>query len=75
MERLQEKLRYPPFTLAEQKVVEAKELDGLKLLFGDGSWVLFRASGTEPVARLYVEARDDYQMNRLLAAGKEFVYS
>jgi alpha-D-glucose phosphate-specific phosphoglucomutase len=74
-ERLREKLRYPPFTLGEQKVAEIKELDGMKLMFNDGSWVLFRVSGTEPVARLYVEARDDYQMNRLLAAGKEFIYS
>jgi len=75
MDRLKEKLRYPPFTLGEQKVVEVNELDGVKLMFGDESWVLFRASGTEPVARLYVEARDDVQMNRLLAAGMDFIYS
>ena len=31
-------------------------LDGLKLLFGDDGWVLFRQSGTEPVLRLYCEA-------------------
>ena len=29
----------------------------LKLLFEDGSWILVRESGTEPVARVYVEAR------------------
>jgi phosphomannomutase len=31
-------------------------LDGLKLLFGDDAWLLFRPSGTEPVLRLYCEA-------------------
>ena len=30
--------------------------DGLKLHLDGGAWVLVRASGTEPVARLYVEA-------------------
>jgi len=75
LDRLREKLRYPPFTLGEQKVAEIKELDGMKLMFDDGSWVLFRVSGTEPVARLYVEARDEYQMERLLAAGKDLIYS
>ncbi|MDH7499256.1 MAG: phosphoglucomutase/phosphomannomutase family protein [candidate division NC10 bacterium] len=75
MDRLREKLRYPPFQLGEQKVVQVKDLDGMKLMFGDESWVLFRASGTEPVARLYVEARDDVQMSRLLAAGRDFIHS
>jgi phosphoglucomutase len=74
-EELAMKLRYPPFTFAKQTVVETKELDGLKLLFGDGSWVLIRLSGTEPVARLYAEARDEVQLNCLLAAGKDFIYS
>ena len=32
--------------------------DGLKLHFDGGAWVLVRPSGTEPVARLYVEAPD-----------------
>jgi phosphomannomutase len=30
--------------------------DGAKLIFEDGSWLLIRASGTEPVVRVYVEA-------------------
>ena len=75
LERLAKKLRYPPFTLGDQKVVDSKQIDGLKLLFDDGSWVLFRVSGTEPVARLYVEARDDSQMGSLLAAGRDYIYS
>ncbi|MFN7161925.1 MAG: phosphoglucomutase/phosphomannomutase family protein, partial [Fimbriimonadales bacterium] len=32
-------------------------LDGIKHILEDGSWVLMRASGTEPVVRIYAEAR------------------
>ena len=31
--------------------------DGTKLLFADESWLLFRQSGTEPMLRVYAEAR------------------
>jgi phosphomannomutase len=33
------------------------EDDGLKLVLADGSWVCYRLSGTEPVVRVYSEAR------------------
>jgi alpha-D-glucose phosphate-specific phosphoglucomutase len=75
LERFLEKLRWPPLVFGEKKVVDAKELDGMKLLLDDGSWVLFRISGTEPVVRLYAEAGDDIQLNDLVAAGKDFIYS
>jgi phosphomannomutase len=35
--------------------VEIQEIDGLRLIYSD-SWVLFRASGTEPKCRIYVES-------------------
>ncbi len=38
------------------KVAEVNRMDGLKLIFGDGSWVLMRPSGTEPVVRFYAES-------------------
>jgi alpha-D-glucose phosphate-specific phosphoglucomutase len=75
LERFLDKLRWPPLVFGEKKVVDAKELDGMKLLLDDGSWVLFRIPGTEPVVRLYAEARDDIQLNDLVAAGKDFIYS
>jgi phosphomannomutase len=37
-------------------VATENRLDGLKLIFDDGSWVLMRPSGTEPVVRIYAEA-------------------
>jgi phosphoglucomutase len=75
LDRVLEKLRWPPNVFAEQEVADVKDFDGMKLIFDDGSWVLFRVSGTEPVVRLYVEAKEDSQLNDLLAAGKDFIYS
>ena len=33
-----------------------EEKDGVKLNFADGSWILFRKSGTEPMIRIYAES-------------------
>ena len=46
----------PPRRVAGLKVTGVDRLDGLKLLFGEDGWLLFRPSGTEPVLRLYCEA-------------------
>jgi phosphoglucomutase len=75
LERFLEKLPWPPSVFGEQRVVDVKEVDGLKLVLDDGSWVLFRVSGTEPIVRLYAEAKDGLQLNGLVAAGKDFIYS
>jgi phosphopentomutase len=40
------------------KVSEKRNLDGLKLVLADGSWAMFRPSGTEPVTRIYCESKD-----------------
>src|SRR5207247_7892215 len=39
----------PDFSSREEK-------DGVKMNFGDGSWLLFRKSGTEPMIRIYAES-------------------
>jgi phosphoglucomutase len=41
---------------AGRRVAKENRLDGLKLIFEDGNWVLMRPSGTEPVVRIYTEA-------------------
>jgi phosphomannomutase len=33
-----------------------EEVDGVKMNFTDGSWILFRKSGTEPIIRIYCES-------------------
>ena len=43
-------------TLVGRKVVSVDRTDGAKFVFDDGSWMLLRLSGTEPLLRLYVEA-------------------
>jgi phosphomannomutase len=45
-----------PETVGRMKVTGVDDLDGVKLLFGDDGWILARASGTEPVLRVYCEA-------------------
>ena len=55
--RLIERLKSaPPRTIGGMSVTGIDDLDGLKLLFGGDGWLLFRASGTEPVLRVYSEA-------------------
>ena len=44
--------------------------DGFKYIFEDGSWLLIRPSGTEPVLRLYSEAGDPARVALLLEAAR-----
>ncbi len=73
VQSLVERLRIPPGALADLAVVDVKRLDGTKLILEDGSWVLLRVSGTEPVVRLYVEAASPEQLERLTAAGEALI--
>ena len=59
-----------PGSLGGQEVVEVKTLDGVKYLLADDSWLLIRPSGTEPVLRVYAEARDEAMVEVLLAYGQ-----
>lgn len=45
--------------------------DGVKYYLSDGSWLLIRPSGTEPVLRVYAEAPDDGRVQALLGFGEE----
>ncbi|MCS7239678.1 MAG: phosphoglucomutase/phosphomannomutase family protein [Candidatus Bipolaricaulota bacterium] len=62
----------PPESLAGHAVKEVETLDGLKLRFARG-WVLFRASGTEPILRLYCEMDDPQEVRKVLEAAKGLV--
>ena len=62
-----------PDSLAGLKVRSIDRTDGQYLDLGDGRWILFRASGTEPVVRIYAESADSKETNRLLEAAKEYV--
>ena len=41
--------------LGKYKVSKVNKIDGVKLYFDDGSWILVRPSGTEPLLRIYIE--------------------
>jgi phosphoglucosamine mutase len=51
---------------------ETNTLDGLRLQFGD-SWMLIRASGTEPVIRVISESTSQTQTDDLVSKGKKLV--
>jgi phosphoglucomutase len=72
-EKFTSKLKSDPRELCGLKVANVVRTDGLKLLFEDGSWVLYRLSGTEPVVRVYSEARSTESSGKLSEAAKQWV--
>ena len=58
----------PPRQLAGLEVSGIENLDGIKLLLGEDGWIMARPSGTEPVLRLYCEARTPEMVEQLLQA-------
>ncbi len=62
-----------PQTIAGQRVSSTENLDGIKWLFGETGWLLFRASGTEPVLRIYCEAQDEQTVKAVLAEARKLV--
>jgi phosphomannomutase len=58
-------------TIASRPVARENFRDGFKYIFADGSWLLIRPSGTEPVLRLYSEADTPAAVEELLRAGRE----
>jgi phosphomannomutase len=56
----------PPKQLAGKNINKIEDLDGIKLNFDNGAWILFRASGTEPLIRIYCEAKTKDEVNLIL---------
>jgi phosphomannomutase len=63
----------PPNEFGGTTISKIENLDGLKLSFADESWILFRASGTEPLLRIYAEGRSFDQVELLLSDGQKLV--
>src|ERR1051326_1447404 len=68
------KLQAEPREFSGRKVQEVVRTDGLKLVFEDGSWVCYRLSGTEPVVRVYSEARSEADLAKLSQAAKDWIF-
>ena len=73
-EKFTEKLRRDPSEFHGTKVASAVRTDGLKLILADGSWVCYRLSGTEPVVRVYSEARSKEDLAKLSEAAKKWIF-
>lgn len=63
----------PPREVAGVRVERVRDDDGFKFFLADGSWVLLRASGTEPLVRVYAEAASPDEVEARLAALEELV--
>jgi phosphomannomutase len=59
----------PPAKLLKSPLAEVKSYDGVKFISRDGSWLMLRGSGTEPILRIYAETSTDAGAQRLLAEG------
>ncbi len=73
-QKFTEKLRVDPGEFHGTKVASIVRTDGLKLVLADGSWVCYRLSGTEPVVRVYSEARSRDDLAKLSAAAKVWIF-
>jgi phosphomannomutase len=66
-------LENDPLTeIADKKVVDCNTMDGYKFRLEDGSWLLIRFSGTEPVLRLYCESATFDRVHEILAWAKSW---
>jgi phosphomannomutase len=60
-----------PANIEGTAVREIDTRDGFRFLLKDGSWLLIRFSGTEPIMRIYSESDSMDKVKRFLAAGKK----
>ena len=72
-EVLEARLQDLPSRVGGRAVVGVNRTDGVKLLLEDGSWLLVRPSGTEPMARLYLEAASEAALDGLESAGRSLL--
>jgi phosphomannomutase len=59
----------PPARLLRSPLAVMKTFDGVKFVAQDSSWLMLRGSGTEPILRIYAEAKSDADVKRLLKLG------
>ena len=63
----------PPKSFCKKNLRQVSDVDGVKLVFEDESWILFRASGTEPLLRIYAEGKSTEDVDAMLAEGGKLV--
>jgi len=60
-----------PTEIDNTEVTKIDTVDGFRFRLSDGSWLLIRLSGTEPVVRIYAESDSPEHVERLLKAGEK----
>jgi len=55
---------------SQKTVKDVITVDGTKLVFDDGSWLMIRPSGTEPKVRFYIEARTEEEKEAVFATAE-----
>jgi phosphomannomutase len=60
-----------PKELEGSPVVKVDTFDGTRFTAEDGSWLLIRFSGTEPLLRTYSESSSPERVERLLALARK----
>jgi phosphoglucomutase len=73
MKALPDKLKQDPKEIGGRRVDRTNRLDGVKFIFADGSWLLMRPSGTEPVVRIYAESESAKDVEVLLEQGNRYL--
>ncbi|HVV70383.1 MAG TPA: phosphoglucomutase/phosphomannomutase family protein, partial [Verrucomicrobiae bacterium] len=63
----------PPAKLLRSPVSSVKSYDGVKYIAQDASWLMLRGSGTEPILRIYAEAKSDVDVRKLLKLGTRLI--
>jgi phosphoglucomutase len=71
--KLKEKLAQEPTSLGGRKIEKINRIDGVKMLFADGGWMLMRPSGTEPMVRIYAESENKKDLEDLLEQGRRYL--
>jgi phosphomannomutase len=61
--------------LGRSTVEKVQTFDGVKFTARDGSWLMLRGSGTEPVVRVYAESGSSASVERLLNKGRQLLKS
>ena len=67
------KLASGPADFGGRRIETVSRVDGAKFILEDGSWLLMRPSGTEPLVRVYAEASNEQELEVLLESGRKYI--
>jgi phosphoglucomutase len=73
MSSLGAKLKQDASEIGGRRVEKTNRTDGVKFIFADGSWLLMRPSGTEPLVRIYAESESAKDLEVLLEQGSKYL--